>query len=122
MTDELELAQHPETVYSGEQMGDHPDEWNRIVVSPPDEQDYLLPPRTDVEKISVYHSYNAFQWGYGGSGPHLTAGSLIADAYQDREVALQNTGKLVGEYVSHLEKGEGWTITADEIHDLLTEK
>ncbi|MFB6166897.1 MAG: DUF6166 domain-containing protein [Candidatus Nanohaloarchaea archaeon] len=115
------LEQPDKTVYTGEHLEREPNDRNRIVVSPPDEPDYLLPPRTDVEKISLNHPYDAFTWGYRGSGPHLTAGSLIADAYQDRETAQRNKQELVEEYVSHLEQGEGWSITAGEIHDILTE-
>ncbi|MFB6213326.1 MAG: DUF6166 domain-containing protein [Candidatus Nanohaloarchaea archaeon] len=118
--DTLELAQHPDTVYTAEMRGEGAGAWHRIVVSPPDERDYLLPPRTDVEKISEFHDYNAFDWGYKGSGACLTAGSLVADAYQDREAARQNMGRLVDRYVSRVESGEGWTVTAGEIHELLT--
>ena len=69
-----------------------------------------LPLRLDLRS----HSYDGFEWGYGGSGPAQLALALAADVLGDDEKAQDLYQLLKFRVVGGLPH-EGWVLTEDRL-------
>lgn len=73
-----------------------------------------LDPRFDLRT----HSPTGFEWGYGGSGPAQLALAIAADVLAEDEAALGVYQRLKFRVVGRL-PAEGWTLTADELAEVI---
>lgn len=105
-----DLYRDPETVYRGFNYGSYHSNEIRA-------EGELLESRTDLEAVP---SSEGFIWGYGGAGPYVTSLSLLADAYDSDEAALDYAMTFKNQYVwPELELGKNFEITARDIDEVV---
>lgn len=75
-----------------------------------------LDPRFDLRN----HSPTGFEWGYGGSGPAQLALAILADHFQDSELAQRFYQDFKFKVIGSL-KDETWTLSSGEIDEALQE-
>lgn len=69
-----------------------------------------LDPRTDIRELSS----NGFEWGYVGSGPYQLALAMLADHFDDDEMAMGNYRSFCETVVLRF-AGDGWIMKSDAI-------
>jgi len=75
-----------------------------------------LDPRNDLAN----HSPSGFEWGYGGSGPAQLALAILADVFGKRdERVMRLYQRFKFAYVAQLAQNEAWSITEQEVRDLV---
>jgi hypothetical protein len=60
----------------------------------------------------------SFTWGYHGMGPNVTAYSILHEFY-GKETAFQYFNAFVDVYISKLPEDKGFSITREEMDDLM---
>ncbi len=70
--------------------------------------------RPDLVGLQASH----FEWGYGGSGPEVTAACILADFFEDDHLALKFCGAFKGRVIAKLPRCSTW-VTGSEILDAL---
>jgi hypothetical protein len=131
-TNELapELDRDPETVYSGLREGnlssaylDEQGELQRnftpeVFVN---EDSHLEYPLNAQRELAGTHSESHFEWGYTGSGPRLLSVSLLADAYDEDELAVEYGNEFKNGVVADLDRTEDFQLQAKDIDDFIQE-
>ena len=74
----------------------------------------LLNPRFDLWN----HSPDAFEWGYGGSGPAQLALAILADFLEDDQRASELHQEFKRAVIAALPR-QGWTLSSDAIEKVL---
>ncbi|WP_164471691.1 DUF6166 domain-containing protein [Halosimplex salinum] len=121
-----ELERSSETVYRGDREGRLVDCYrcgredvrkkfapDVLVDDPRNTVEYSLLPRRELSNSAPGAS---FQWGYSGHGPYLLAVSLVADAYDDDEVALEYQTP-VEQLLKDFDQHEPWELEAVDLDD-----
>lgn len=96
--------------YYGAEDGETTVTVHRVEIGGKGESTKPLPMTYRAEKKSP----SGFAWGYGGSGPHALAHSILAYVFDDN-VADQYMDRFVWTVIAGLDQNAGFVLTADQV-------